>query len=141
MVLALVITGLILTKDIVLPIAFAAIFSVVLLPLANRIERKTGRVLSILIVLLCTLIVVSLISWFVASQLSNLVQSLPDLEDRFSVFINSVSDSIDKELNLTTHEQTQLLKDGLKDISTYAGSLLLSTSYLAYFFVQLPIYI
>ncbi len=141
MVLALVITALILTKDIVLPIAFAAIFSVVLLPLANRIEERTGRALSIVIVLLCTLIAVTLVSWFVISQLSNLVQSLPDLEDRFSVFVNSVSDSIDQELNITTHEQTQLLKDGLKDLSAYVGSLLLSTSYLAYFFVQLPIYI
>jgi predicted PurR-regulated permease PerM len=141
MVLALVITALILTKDIVLPIAFAAIFSVVLLPLASRIERRTGRILSIVIVLLCTLVAVSLIFWFVVSQLSKLVQSLPDLEDRFSVFISSISDSIDQKLNITTHEQTQMLKDGLKNLSTYAGSLLLSTSYLAYFFIQLPIYI
>lgn len=141
MVLALIIAALVLTKDIVLPIAFAAIFSVVLLPLANRIEKKTGRILSIVIVLLGTLLAVILVSWFIVSQLSTLVQTLPDLEDRFSTFINTTSDSIDKQLNITTHEQSQLLKDGLKEISAYAGSLLLSTSYLAYFFVQLPIYI
>jgi predicted PurR-regulated permease PerM len=141
MILALIITALILTKDIVLPIAFSAIFSVVLLPLASRIEKRTGRILSIIIVLLCTLVVIVLASWFVISQLSTLVQSLPDLELRFSTFINNVSDSIDQQFSITTHEQSQLLKDGLKEVSTYAGSLLLSTSYLLYFFIQLPIYI
>jgi len=39
-IIAIVITSLILTKDIVLPITFAALFSVVLLPIVNRIEKK-----------------------------------------------------------------------------------------------------
>ncbi len=141
MVLALVITALILTKDIVLPVAFAAIFSVVLLPIARRIEQKTGRILSIVIVLLATLIVVGLLFWFVVSQLSRLVDILPDLENRFSLLVNEISDSIDKELSITSHEQVQIVKDGLKGVTSFAAEWLLSTSYLAYFFVQLPIYI
>lgn len=141
MVLAIAITGLILTKDIVLPIAFGAIFSVVLLPIAKKIERKTGRIFSILIVLVGTLIVIALLFWFVVTQLSNLVYTLPDLEDRFSEFVNSISESIDQELNITSREQLQIMKDGLKNVSSFAAEWLLSTSYFAYFFVQLPIYI
>jgi predicted PurR-regulated permease PerM len=34
-----------------------------------------------------------------------------------------------------------MLKDGLKELSSYMGGLLLSTSYLLYFFIQVPIYI
>lgn len=141
MVLALAITGLILTKDIVLPIAFGTIFSVVLLPVAKRIERKTGRIFSIIIVLVGTLILIGLLFWFVVTQLTNLVETLPDLEEKFSVFINSISDSIDQQLNISSHEQLQIAKDGLKNISSFAAEWLLSTSYFAYFFVQLPIYI
>jgi predicted PurR-regulated permease PerM len=55
--------------------------------------------------------------------------------------INSVSEQANTILRIDTHEQTQLLKDGLKNFSSYFGSLLLSTSYFAYFFVQVPIYI
>jgi putative heme transporter len=141
MVLAIVVTGLILTKDIVMPIAFAALFSVVLLPLVKRFEKKTGRIFSIVLVLLIAFSVMILVSWFVVAQLSSLAQSLPDLEDKFYGLINSTSDRVTEWLKIDTHEQTQILQDGLKNMSTYLGTLLLSTSYFAYFFIQVPIYI
>jgi putative heme transporter len=141
MILALVITGLILTKDIVMPIAFAALFSVVLLPLVKRFEKRTGRIFSITLVLLIAFSVMVLVSWFVIAQLSSLAQSLPDLEDKFYGLINKTSDSVNELLKIDTHEQTQILQDGLKNLSTYFGTVLLSTSYFAYFFIQVPIYI
>jgi putative heme transporter len=141
MVVALVITGLILTKDIVMPIAFAALFSVVLLPLVNRFEKKMGRIFSIVLALLISFSVMILVSWFVVAQLSSLAVSLPDLEGKFYALINSMSDQANKWLKINTTEQTQILKDGLKEVSTYFGSALLSTSYFAYFFIQVPIYI
>jgi putative heme transporter len=140
-VLALVITALILTKDIVMPIAFAALFSVVLLPLVKRFERKLGRILSISLVLLISFLIMTLISWFVVAQLSSLASSLPDLEDKFYGFINKISDSANELLKIDTREQTQILQDGLKNLSTYVGTALLSTSYFAYLFIQIPIYI
>ncbi len=140
-VMALVIAALILTKDIVMPIAFAALFSVVLLPLVKRFERRTGRIFSIALVLLIAFSVMVLVSWFVIAQLSSLAQSLPDLEDKFYGLINKTSDSVNELLKIDTHEQTQILQDGLKNLSTYFGTVLLSTSYFAYFFIQVPIYI
>ena len=54
-VIALVITGSILASDIVVPLAFAAFLSVVLLPIVKRLERrKVGPSLSIIIVLTAT---------------------------------------------------------------------------------------
>ncbi len=140
-VIGLAIAGLIFAKDIVMPIAFGALFSMVLLPLAKRFESRTGRIFSIVLVLLFAFFVMLLIFWFVAAQLASLSDSLPDLEGRFMALINSVSEQANTILRIDTHEQTQLLKDGLKNFSSYFGSLLLSTSYFAYFFVQVPIYI
>jgi putative heme transporter len=141
MVVALVITGLILTKDIVMPIAFAALFSVVLLPLVKRFEKKLGRIFSIAVVLMIVFLVMGLVSWFVVAQLSSLTQSLPDLEGKFDALINTVQQQANELLHINSKEQTQILKDGLKDLSTYVGTVLLSTSYFAYFFIQVPIYI
>ncbi|MCA4894072.1 MAG: AI-2E family transporter [Cytophagales bacterium] len=140
-VIGLAIAGLIFAKDIVMPIAFGALFSMVLLPLAKRFESRTGRIFSIVLVLLFAFFVMLLIFWFVAAQLASLSDSLPDLEGRFMALINSVSEQANTILRIDTHEQTQLLKDGLKNFSSYFGSLLLSTSYFAYFFIQVPIYI
>ncbi|MCX8490309.1 MAG: AI-2E family transporter [Cyclobacteriaceae bacterium] len=140
-VIALAIAGLIFAKDIVMPIAFGALFSMVLLPLAKRFERKIGRIFSIVLVLLVAFLTMLLISWFVIAQITSFSSSLPDLEVRFMALITSASEQLNSMLKIDTHEQSQLLKDGMKNLSSYVGSLLLSTSYFAYFFAQVPIYI
>ncbi|MBS1682721.1 MAG: AI-2E family transporter [Bacteroidetes bacterium] len=141
MIVVIVITGLILLKDIVLPIIFAALFSTVMLPLVKRLERKTGQVFSISVILFCSLALLALGTWFIVTQITGLVASLPGLEGKFFVFINSVSQTLHEKLNISAVEQGQLLKDAIKNISSYAPSLLISTTYLAYFFIQVPIYI
>lgn len=140
-IIALLITALILAKDIILPISFAALFSVVLLPIAKQIENKTGRIFSIIITLLCSILVVALFTWFVISQLKSLVSSLPDLENRFFAQVTVISSSLSKQFNISTEEQDQLLKEAIKNLSNNAADLLVSTSYLVYFFIQVPIYI
>lgn len=141
MVLALSIAFLVLTKDIVMPMAFAALFSVVLLPMVKFFGKKMGEIAAISLTLVCVLVVMLLMSWFVVSQLANLAASLPGLEQRFLNLINDISKSMSDQFDVSTVEQVQYLKDGLKNMSSYLGKILLSTSYLAYFFVQVPIYI
>jgi predicted PurR-regulated permease PerM len=140
-VLAIGIYGLVLVRDIVLPIVFAAIFSVVLAPIAKRVEAKTGRILSIIIVLIGAFTLMALLTWFVIAQISSLVASLPDLESQYDAFINSITNSLSQEFNISTEEQGKLMKDGITSLSALATNLVASTGYLAYFFVQVPIYI
>lgn len=141
MVIALTITAIILTRNIIIPIAFAALFAVVLNPVASRIEKRTGRILAITIVLVVALILLALLIWFIVGQLTNLAASLPGLEEKFFAIVKNASDFIYVELGVSTDEQTVMLQDGLKNLSTYVGEVVLSTSYLAYFFIQVPIYI
>ncbi|MBS1487560.1 MAG: AI-2E family transporter [Bacteroidetes bacterium] len=139
--LALIIAALILTKNIMVPIVFAGLFAIVLLPLTKRLEKKTGKIFAIIIVLLISLLVVAVVSWFIISQLSSLVASLPGIEQKFYQLINETSDTLNQQLKISTEEQVQLVKEGLRNLSSYASDLLLSTSYLIYFFIQIPIYI
>lgn len=141
MVTGLSIAFLVLSKDIVMPMAFAALFSVVLLPFVKFFGRKMGEIAAISLTLLCVLVLMLLIGWFVISQLASLAASLPDLEMKFLNLINQISDELNTRWKVSTTEQVQYLKDGLKNMSSYLGGILLSTSYLAYFFVQVPIYV
>lgn len=138
---ALVIIALILTKDIILPISFAALFSIVLLPLVKKVERKAGRIFSICIVLFSFLLIFALFTWFIISQLTNLVASLPGLEDKFFAQVNDISSSLNDQFKISTEDQGQLLKEGIKNLSDNVAGLLVSTTYLVYFFIQVPIYI
>ena len=140
-VLVIIVALLVVLKDIFIPIAFSALFAVVLLPFAKKVEAKTGRIFSIIIVLLGAFIFMALITWFVINQLTGLVASLPDLEEKMYTMVNQASYNLNQLYNISSEEQTQMVKDGLKELSTYMGGLLLSTSYLLYFFIQVPIYI
>lgn len=140
-IVALIITALILLKDIAVPIVFAALFSIIMLPLVKRVKKKMGNIFSIVIVLTASLLIIALVTWFVISQLASLVASLPGLEEKFSALIISLSASLSNYFQISSAEQTQLLKDAIQHFSTYAGDVLVSTSYLVYFFIQVPVYI
>jgi putative heme transporter len=140
-VLVILVFFLIVLKDILMPLTFAALFAVVLLPFAKRVEKRTGRIFSIVIVLMVSLLAMALITWFIIDQLTGLIASLPGLESRFYSMVNDASFQLNQLLNISIAEQSQMLKDGLKELSTYVGGLLVSTSYLLYFFIQVPIYI
>ena len=69
-VIALIITAIILAKDIVIPMAVAGLLSIVMLPLVKRLEkRKFGTALSIAIVLLATIIILGLFIWLIVNQI------------------------------------------------------------------------
>lgn len=140
-IIAISVTGIVLMRSIIIPLAFATLFALVLSPIAKRIERRTGTVFSITIVLFGALALLGLIIWFIVGQLKDLVLSLPGLEEKFFAGVLSVNQYIEDQFNISTDEQTAMVADGLKNLSQYLGEVLYSTSYLAYFFIQVPIYI
>jgi predicted PurR-regulated permease PerM len=140
-VAALSVTAIVLLKDIIIPMAFAALFAMILNPIATRIAQRTGNILSIVLVLLGSLLVLLLILWLVVDQLTNLVATLPDLEEKFFSMIAATSSHLHTNFSISVEEQIRMLKEGAADLSTYLGGVLLSTSYLVYFFIQVPIYI
>lgn len=140
-IIALSITGIVLMKSIIIPLAFAALFAIVLNPFAHRIEQKTGRILAITIVLVTSLTVLGLVIWLIVGQLTSLAASLPGIEEKFFSWVMSASSFFDNTFGISTDEQTVMLSDGIKSLSAYMGEVVLSTSYLVYFFVQVPIYI
>jgi len=55
--------------------------------------------------------------------------------------VNQASDALNHTFNISTDEQSRFVSDTVKEMSSSMGGLLLSTSYLVYFIVQVPIYI
>lgn len=139
-VIALSITAIILTRDIVIPLAFAAFLSIVLLPLVKRIERRTGTTLAVTIVLVGGIIVFGLLGWLLVEQVINLVNDLPNLESKFDQFVKQTRSTLLREFNIKGDDQDQMIQDFLKSISVYVGDFLLSTGNTLSTIVQIPIY-
>lgn len=140
-IIALSITAAILAKDIVIPILISAFLSVILLPVVNRLQKKLSLTLSVIIVLVFTLLVFVGAIWIIGDQLSRLVQDLPNLESKFNALVDDVSTRIQDGLGMTSIEQNQMLRDGLRETSSYVTGLLISTTNTLSLLVQIPIYI
>src|SRR6478609_274702 len=140
-VAALLITACILASDILIPICFSAILSIVLLPGVKFLERKLSPALSISLVLIFTLSILVLIIWLTVNQITGLINDLPNLEAKFSLVADRGNDILRDYFNLNKAERSQLIKSGITNLSSYATNLLASTTNLISFFIQIPIYI
>ncbi|MFZ6014256.1 MAG: AI-2E family transporter [Bacteroidota bacterium] len=138
---ALSITGIILCRDLVIPLAFAALFSVVMLPLVKKLEKKIGTAFAILLVLLLSIIVFGLLGWLVVKQVINLVNDLPNLESKSDQFIKQISRTLRNDFNISTSDQNKMLQDFMRSVSVYLGDILVTTSNTLAILIQIPIYI
>jgi predicted PurR-regulated permease PerM len=137
-----VITGIILARDIVIPMAFAAILSVVMLPLVRQLERRRlGTALSITIVLVFTIAMLVTFIWLIVDQVVALVNDLPNLQTRFEQYLDSISQTLRRDFGISTTEQNKLVGEVMKSISLYLGDILLTTTNTIATVVQIPIYI
>lgn len=139
-IIALSITATILAKDIVVPILISALLSIIFLPVVNRLQKKLSLTFSVIIVLIFTFLIFAGFIWIVGDQLARLVQDLPNLETKFNNLVDNVSNQLRSLLGMSQAEQSQMVKDGLKEISTYATNLLVSTTNTLSLLVQIPIY-
>lgn len=139
-IIGLSIYGIILTRDIVIPLAFAIFLAMVSLPIVNKLERKTNTTVAVIIVVFGGMIVLGLLGWLLVNQIINLVNDLPNLQDRANKFMNDIKGIMWTELNIGQSERNQMVQDFLKSVSTYLGAFLVTTSNTLATFIQIPIY-
>lgn len=141
-VITLAITGIILAKEIVIPMAFGAFLAVVMLPVIKKLEdRKIGTAISITLVLLVTIISVGLLIWLIVDQVVGLLNDLPNLQAKFEAFMNQVSGTLREDFGISASEQNKMLAEFMRNVSFYLGDILLSTTSAISTLVQIPIYI
>ncbi len=140
-VTALTITAIILCRDIIIPIAFALLISVVMLPLVKRIERKTGTTWAVIIVLLGGIVVFGFLGWLLVHQIVGLVNDLPNLESKMDKFVDQLSTMANEKFGVSSPDQKNMIQDFLKAVSAYFGAVLLTTTNTLSTIIQIPIYI
>ncbi|MEO8473908.1 MAG: AI-2E family transporter [Chryseolinea sp.] len=141
-VIALTITAVILAKSLVIPMAFAGLLAVVMLPVVKRMEkRKMGTALSISIVLAVTMIVMGLLIWLIVNQVVGLLNDLPNLQAKFENSMNDGSKFLKSEFGISTTDQNKLFGEFVRNVSFYLGDVLLTTTSAIATLIQIPIYI
>jgi len=140
-IIAITITGTVLASDIVIPILISAFLAIILIPVVNWLQKKLSLMLSVIIVIVFSFLVFSGIIWIIGDQLSRLIQDLPNLETKFTLLVDKISNQLRDLFGMTRADQNQMVREILKGVSTFFGNLLVSTTNTISLLIQIPIYI
>ena len=109
-------------RDILVPIAFAVIISILLNPLVNRLKRsRISNVFSITIAMLIALTVIGGILYFLSSQMIGFGDNLPLLKSKFGSLLHDLQQWLRVKFGLTIDNQVRLLNEALNNSKAILG--------------------
>jgi predicted PurR-regulated permease PerM len=133
-------------QEILIPLTFALIFSILLNPLSNFMQRfGVGRVLSIILSVLIFMIVIGGILFFVGAQVARFQEAVPELQSRFEQLFHDTVDWVCNRFNIPKSEVDEWIqvkkKEGLEEVGGQIGSTLVTIGGIAVMALLIPVYI
>ena len=111
--------------DILVPLAFAAMFGILLNPLCSwLINKKIPKILSIAICLLVAVIVFGGIGFFVSSQLANFTTEMPLLKTKSLLLFTKLQHTVDEHIGINIAMQNKWLAGLQAKLEPIAGNAL-----------------
>lgn len=132
-------------KEILAPVAFGFLFAVLLLPLAQGLERlKLSRglasTISVLVFVISMLGMVYFISW----QTTTFLSDLPVLEKRLMTLANDLTIWVDQKFKIDSDQQVAWINEtaakSVSTVSQFAVNTISSVSSMLIFLVFIPLY-
>lgn len=143
--LSLIIYIALLGEEILGPLLFSFLFSVLLLPVAGFLERMhLPRSLAALISVIFLVLLTALLLYFVATQLSSLMQDWPLLKKQIADSLAGLQQWIARTFHIEASKQLDYINptssEGLSTATSLIGHTVLSLSSTLLFLIFIPIY-
>ena len=131
-------------SDIVMPVCFAIVLAMLLLPVVNWLTRKgvPGVPAIMLAILLATLFVGGIL-YFLSSQVASFMDDLPSIKEKLSHHISTLQGWINDRLNISMKQQQSAVesaKQNLQGNASGMGTALIGVASVMVMLVLLPIY-
>jgi predicted PurR-regulated permease PerM len=140
--LVLMVYSLYVLGDILVPFAFALIFSILLNPLVNKFQRKgVGKVLAIIFSMLIALLVLGGIMYFISSQVVGFGENFPILKNKFHDLSLQLEVWVHRHLGITIDRQVELINEALNSSKALLGQTLGTAVTTLMIVFILPVYI
>lgn len=129
-------------KVVVVPLYFAVLVSILLLPLNNFLEKiRFPRALASMLSVLVALIVIGSIVWFLSSHLTSFMKDIPTIKENISEHWITLQAWIEQKFNISSEQQTNLINKGVKFPDTaYIGQTLMSVTQTVLLIILVAIY-
>ncbi|MBA2744713.1 MAG: AI-2E family transporter, partial [Flavisolibacter sp.] len=112
-------------KPFLVPVVFAAIFAMVLLPISMKLEEKgMGRGFATLLSILVLVIVVCIIGGLLAWQVSEISKQSDQLEKNIAEKFNELRQFANKTLGISQQKQEEIIEEQKASSNTMINSLI-----------------
>ncbi|QJD78245.1 AI-2E family transporter [Spirosoma rhododendri] len=126
--MVIIIYGLHALEGILIPLVFAILFSVLLFPLVERLEKwGVPRVLSIVLCLILALAVVLGLAYVVSIQIRGFAEVVPKFVERSTVYIDKLRTFADERFNIDRRQQGAEVQKYLNKAMAEGGTIVTST--------------
>jgi predicted PurR-regulated permease PerM len=136
----------ILAKELLSPIIFSCLFSILLLPLASFLERKfrLPRGAASMLAVILLLAAISLIVYVVGAQIGALADDWPQFKQQLFSSLNDLQHWISRKYHINAHKQLNYVESATSQVlatgTTVVGATLLSLSSILLFLIFTFIY-
>ncbi|CAN5383248.1 AI-2E family transporter [soil metagenome] len=116
-------------ENLIVPLLFAFLFSVLILPVANFFENKLkfSRSLAAMVTVLLLLAAVSLIIFVLGAQLTTLATEWPALKAQLTSLSNTVQQWLANTLHINLQKQTTYIKNATETVVQSSGTIVEKT--------------
>lgn len=143
--IGLIAVAIYLGRAILVPLFFAILLAVLLLPISTFLQRRGfPKFLAILIPLLTALVFIGSIVYFLSQQIGIFLNDIPGLRERFNELLTMFHSWVQETLNITIWEQKQYISETAEQMKNN-GPLLVTRTFLTLteiisYLIFLPIY-
>lgn len=116
-------------KEILLPLSFAFLISLLLLPFCNFMENKLhfSRAVAALVAVFLLLVIISSVLYALGSQIAALRNEWPLLKQQLSGLVGNMQHSLETNFHLNIKKQQEYIHKGTQDVLGSAGNIIEQT--------------
>jgi len=136
-------TFILVAQNILIPLAFAILLSIALLPVNNYLEKKHfPRSIAILLSLGLSIVVIAGVIYFLSTQIANFTTNIPEIKKNLQEHYGDLQQWISSKFNFTIGQQKQYLKSATSNLkgSGYLGQTVLSLTGEFVIIILIPVY-
>jgi predicted PurR-regulated permease PerM len=119
-------------QPVLIPLAFGALFAMLMAPLCRYLDKKTNRGLSSFICMMIVMVAILIILGVAAWQVASFVEDMPAIKERTEKFITSAQQFIQETFGVSPEKQKSFMQKQMstagESAGAYAGQLLGSIS-------------
>jgi predicted PurR-regulated permease PerM len=131
-----------LLADLLIPLAFAVLFAILLSPLNNRF-RSWGfpKIIAIILTLLVAIIGIAAVFYFLSTQLLQFGEMLPTLKLKFKETLHQMEYWVESSFGIAVHKQVKYLNEIVSGNKALIGSTLIGALGVFSIIFLIPVYI